>query len=72
MTIPSWGILREPQVIAATGYSRASLHRLEAAGRFPKRIKLGYGRGGAIGWQSEAVQEWLAARAAGREWGAEA
>lgn len=66
--IPSWRVLREPAVIAATGYSRASLHRLAAAGTFPRPIKLGEGRGGAIGWREDDIHEWLDARQAGRPW----
>jgi predicted DNA-binding transcriptional regulator AlpA len=40
------------------------LHRLEAAGQFPRRFKLGVGSGkyGAVGHALEEVMEWLEAR----------
>jgi prophage regulatory protein len=61
-------VLRVPDTEAATGYKRASLYRLEAEGRFPRRVKLGQGQGGAVGWRAEEVRAWLDARAAGQEW----
>ena len=65
---PEWGILREPQVLAATGYSRPTIWRLEQRGTFPRRIKLGDGRRGAVGWRAADVRAWLDARAEGRDW----
>lgn len=52
------------EVIAATGYSRPSIYRLERAGRFPKRVKLGEGYGGKVGFWADEVATWLATRTA--------
>jgi len=37
-------------------YSRAHVDRLEKAGKFPKRIKLGTGR---VGWWKREIMDWL-------------
>ena len=37
-------------------YSRAHIYRLENAGLFPKRIKLGSGR---VGWWKAEIIAWL-------------
>jgi prophage regulatory protein len=66
--LPPWRLLREPQVIAATGYSRASIRRLAAAGQFPRPVKLGTGQGGAVAWREDEIRAWVDARQAGRVW----
>lgn len=58
------GILRVPDAEAVTGYSRSSLYRLEAEGSFPRHVKLGLGRGGAIGWRAADIEAWIDERAA--------
>ena len=40
-------------------YSDMHVWRMEQAGRFPKRIRLGENR---IGWSLRELQEWIAAR----------
>lgn len=45
-------------------YSPQHIARLEAAGNFPKRVKLGPSR---VGWVESEVMEWLAARIAERD-----
>ena len=40
-------------------YSDMHIWRLEQAGRFPKRIRLGPNR---VGWSFRELQEWIAAR----------
>jgi len=50
-------ILRVSEVCARTGYSKTSLYRLEAEGRFPKRVKLGEN---STGWYAHEVDEYLA------------
>jgi len=37
-------------------YSRAHVDRLEKAGTFPKRIRLGTGR---VGWWKREIMDWL-------------
>ena len=44
-------------------YSPMHVWRLERAGKFPKRIKIGPGR---VGWSMREVQLWIAARKAER------
>ena len=40
-------------------YSDMQISRLEQAGRFPKRIRLGDNR---VGWSFRELQAWIAAR----------
>ena len=35
------------------------IQRLENAGQFPKRVRLGKGLRGRVGWIESEVQEWL-------------
>jgi prophage regulatory protein len=44
-------------------YSRAYLLRIEKAGRFPKRVRLGPN---SIAWRLDEVQRWIAERSAAR------
>ncbi|MHA7852517.1 helix-turn-helix transcriptional regulator [Roseovarius sp.] len=57
-------ILTEMQVKERVPYSSSHLRRMERAGRFPKRVRLGPCR---VGWVEAEVQDWLAARLADRE-----
>jgi prophage regulatory protein len=45
-------------------YSPQHIARLEAAGQFPKRVRLGPGR---VGWIEEEVQAWLKERVSRRD-----
>jgi prophage regulatory protein len=45
-------------------YCPAHIARLEAAGKFPKRIRLGQGR---VGWLETDVDDWIRARIAERD-----
>jgi prophage regulatory protein len=45
-------------------YSPQHIARLEAAGQFPKRVRLGPGR---VGWIEEEVQDWLKERVSRRD-----
>ena len=40
-TMPSVVMLRLPQVLRITGLCRTMVYELEAAGRFPRRVKIG-------------------------------
>lgn len=48
--------LRLPQVLRRTGLSKRTIYRLEAAGRFPARRKLG---DRAVGWPECEVRAWV-------------
>ena len=56
-------IMREREVFATTGRSRAQRWRDERAGRFPKRLRLGPN---AVGWLASEIQGWISARAGER------
>ncbi len=45
-------------------YSFAHIARLEAAGQFPKRVRLGACR---VAWLSDEVQNWIDERVANRD-----
>ena len=47
------------QVCEAVLYSRAHIARLEEAGTFPKRVKLGQHR---VGWVESEIMEWMQKR----------
>lgn len=57
-------ILRQRQVCECVGYSPMHLWRLEKAGRFPRRIKLGPN---SVGWLESEIEDWIAARVAERD-----
>lgn len=48
-------------------YTIYHLSRLEAKGQFPRRVKVGAGRQGRIGWPSREVEQWVEARKASRQ-----
>jgi prophage regulatory protein len=55
----SQNILAQKRVLERVPYSAAHLARLEKAGLFPRRVKLGACR---VGWVETEVDEWIAAR----------
>ncbi|MGH7037065.1 MAG: helix-turn-helix transcriptional regulator [Stellaceae bacterium] len=57
-------ILRQRQVIEKVGYSPMHIWRLEKAGRFPHRVKLGPN---SVGWVAEEIDAWIEARIAERD-----
>lgn len=59
-------VLQFPKLKADKGipYSRMHVDRLEKAGQFPRRIKLG---ANSVAWIEEEVDAWLAEKAAERE-----
>jgi prophage regulatory protein len=59
-------ILREPEVLRATGYKRTQLQELIDRGVFPRPIALSPG-GRARGWIESEVAEYQAARIAERD-----
>lgn len=49
-------LLSKKQVKELVFYSPQHIARLEKAGKFPKRIKLGSNR---VAWVEEEIQEWI-------------
>lgn len=60
-------IIRAPERRKIVPYSDMHIWRLEKAGRFPKRIKLGPQ---SVGWSLREILEYIEARKAERETGA--
>ena len=56
--------LSKRQVRELVLYSYAHMARLEAAGKFPKRVQLGPCR---VGYVEKEIQEWMKARVAERD-----
>jgi prophage regulatory protein len=56
-------IERKNQTAKRVGLSVRQLERLEAEGRFPRRVKLS---GNSSGWVESEVTEWIKARIAAR------
>ncbi len=50
-------------------YSDSQIYRMEKAGRFPARIRLGEGR---VAWSLREVLEWIECKRQGRVWTARA
>lgn len=55
-------ILRRPEVESRTGFKRAHIYSLMRRGLFPKAIPIG---ARAVGWDSLAIEQWVADRLAG-------
>jgi prophage regulatory protein len=55
---------KELRTVCGIPYSPQHIARLEAAGRFPKRIQLGQNR---VAWLLKEVEEWLDERIAKRD-----
>jgi prophage regulatory protein len=52
-------IIRKPEVQKRTGLSPSQTWRLEQAGNFPARVKLGPM---AVGWYEDEVDDWVNSR----------
>ena len=52
-------VSRLPDVLLATGLSRSSVYRLIRESRFPAPLQLGPR---AVGWDADAVEQWVATR----------
>ncbi|HEY2068288.1 MAG TPA: AlpA family phage regulatory protein [Rhizomicrobium sp.] len=55
---------KELKTVCGIPYAPQHIARLEAAGQFPKRIRLGQNR---VAWLLAEVDEWISARIASRE-----
>ena len=61
-------IIRKPELLNILGLSDPTVYRMEKAGRFPKRLRLG---GNSCGWLQSEVDGWISERAAARSEGAQ-
>ena len=50
-------ILRWREIAPIVGCSRMTIARMEKAGTFPQRIRIG---NGSVGWLEHEVEDWLA------------
>lgn len=57
-------ILSKKEVREKVVYSIQHITRLEQAGRFPKRLRLGENR---VGWLEEEVNDWIASKVRERD-----
>ena len=57
-------IISRKELRTLVPYSDMHISRLEKAGRFPSRIRVGEAR---VGWSFREVQEWIAAKKAARQ-----
>ncbi len=55
---------KELKTVLGIPYSFAHIARLEAAGKFPRRVKLGACR---VAWMLDEVSEWIEERVAQRD-----
>lgn len=58
-------LLTKKQVAQIVKRSTRSIDRDIEQGNFPKGIKLGAGKGGAVRWPKSVVEDWIAQRIAG-------
>ena len=61
--LTSMKILRWREIAPIVGCSRMTIARMEKAGTFPQRIRIG---NGSVGWLKHEVENWLAQRMAVR------
>lgn len=52
-------IIRKPELFSRVGLSDATIWRMERAGKFPRRVRLG---GKSVGWLDEEIEGWFAER----------
>ena len=55
-------LLSKKQVKELVLYSHQHIQRLEHAGLFPKRVRLGSFRGSRVGWVESEIRAWLQER----------
>jgi len=48
-------IIRKKELLKAIGLSDVTIWRMERAGKFPRRIRLG---GNSVGWYESEIIEW--------------
>lgn len=60
-------LLSKRQLKELVLYSPQHVQRLEDAGRFPKRVRLGNGPRSRVGWVESEVLDWLKVRLDARD-----
>lgn len=60
-------ILTKREVAEKISYHPESIGRLEASAGFPRRLRLGPGKHGRVGWIESEVDDWILWRAALRD-----
>lgn len=60
-------VIRKKELLNILGLSDPTVYRMEKAGKFPQRLRLG---GNSCGWLQSEVDGWIAERAAARSEGA--
>jgi prophage regulatory protein len=55
---------RRPEVEAITGLKKSRIDELERAGKFPARVRIS---DRAVGWRSDELDAWIAARPRGAD-----
>lgn len=60
-------LLSKRQLKEIVLYSPQHIQRLETAGRFPRRVRLGNGPRSRVGWIESEVLEWLRERVERRD-----
>lgn len=60
-------LLSKKEVKGLVIYSFAHIARLEAEGKFPKRVRLGEGRYCRVGWVESEIYGWIEARISERD-----
>ena len=60
-------LLSKKQLKELVLYSHQHVQRLEHAGLFPKRVRLGNFRGSRVGWIESEIRAWLQARIDSRD-----
>lgn len=53
-------IIRKKELLNMLGLSGPTIWRMEQAGKFPRRLRLG---GNSCGWLVSEIDEWIASRA---------
>lgn len=56
-------IIRKKELLNMLGLSGPTIWRMEQAGKFPQRLRLG---GNSCGWLVSEIDDWIASRAAAR------
>jgi len=57
-------VLRKPETLYRVGLSDPTVYRMEKAGKFSRRIRLG---GNSVGWLESEINEWLKGKASERD-----